>query len=163
MSTTDQTSQPLAIPFKEHFQAVMPLILDEWKQLQADDLAATEGELEFLVDYIAEQTDRTRTLIRRQLVELYQIARLEHSNQATNADSEQEAPNRLRDRLMPDIEKTMETLEKRAEKLLSQVETDLLPEISEKAKEKLGTSLMTAFGVGFILGLVFGGFGRGRS
>jgi hypothetical protein len=60
--------------FQASFSSVAPLILEEWKQLAGDRLAAIAGDLEQVVDYIAAETDRTRTLIHRQLQELYQLA-----------------------------------------------------------------------------------------
>lgn len=192
--------------FKQNFTALTPLILQEWLQLEPDELLATKGEVEQVVDYVAEQTERTRTLIRRQLAELYLLVIEEQSAQAQVAPEQRSASptqspvleaapeesledtHGLRDQVLPTIERTLKLLEKRAEKLFEQTEDELLSQVStkvktieqraeemlanveknilpevktEKDKKKLNTSLLTVFGVGLILGLIFGGF-RGR-
>lgn len=57
--------------FQQKFDALTPLILNEYQQLDADTLAYTEGNLDLVVDYIAAQTDHTRTLVQHHLGELY--------------------------------------------------------------------------------------------
>lgn len=147
--------------FKASFGVITPLILEEWPQLTADRLAATAGDLNQVVDYIAAETDRTRILIRRQLQELYQIAL---ANQPPAASS------RLATRLTElttealtdsHFKATIAELEARTEKLLHQFKQETLPDLTEQVKKNPVGSLLAAVGVGFVLGLVFGG-GRGR-
>ncbi|MBF2077118.1 MAG: hypothetical protein IGR76_00990 [Synechococcales cyanobacterium T60_A2020_003] len=57
--------------FQQKFDALTPLILNKYQQLDADTLAYTEGNLDLVVDYIAAQTDHTRTLVQHHLGELY--------------------------------------------------------------------------------------------
>ncbi len=147
--------------FREHFAAMLPLILDEWADLTPDHLEATQGELDQVVDYIASTTERTRTLIRRQLRELYQIAVAEAEPPAP-----QGSPKPLRQLVTEtlaesDLQDTIAHLEQRTEKLLAQFKQDVLPELNEKVQKNVGGSLLTALGIGFILGVLVGG-GRGR-
>lgn len=165
--------------FQNAFPLLKPLILNEWKVVQAETLEMTEGDLDLIVEYIANQTERTQTLIRRQLAELYRIALAETADNATSTASEQPqqdatatTTSTFKEALLPSLEKSLHLLEQRAEKLLSQMDKDLLPkldrqikatpEIRDRLQERPGTSLLTVFGIGFVVGLIFGGFGRGR-
>jgi ElaB/YqjD/DUF883 family membrane-anchored ribosome-binding protein len=156
--------------FKERFSDLTPLILDEWAFLKPEALNNTHGDLDLVVEYIADQSDRTRTLVRRQLTELYQLA---DQNDSPPLGGEADSHSRFQDSVVPTVEQTLRQLEKRAEKLLAQVEREVLPrlndqvkevlpELNERVREKPGASLLTAFGIGFLIGMIFGGFGRGR-
>lgn len=147
--------------FKEHFASLVPLILEEWPAVVRESLEATSGNLEQVVDQIAAQTDRTRTLVRRQLTELYTLAKAEATQLKAEAERlASESKSRLD---VAQLEPLLHKLEERTEKLFAQFEKEVLPEVTEKAKQNLGTSLLTALGIGFLLGLLFGGWGRGRS
>lgn len=147
--------------FQANFEAIAPLILEEWPSLSSDRLRATAGDLDRTVDCIAEVTDRTRVMVRRQLRELYQIAVLEPPPSP---------PLRLAERLTglangtlseSDLKQTVHLLEERTEELLKQFKREVLPELDEKVRNNVGGSLLTALGIGFILGVLFGG-SRGR-
>jgi ElaB/YqjD/DUF883 family membrane-anchored ribosome-binding protein len=154
----------------EHFQAcfssVSPLILEEWQQLAGDRLTATAGDLEQVVDYIATETDRTRTLIRRQLQELYQLALANQpslttpqvATRLTQMSSEAMAQANWNEST---LKQTIAELEERTEKLLHQIKQETLPDLTAQVKKNPVGSLLAAVGVGFVLGLLFGG-GRGR-
>jgi hypothetical protein len=157
---TDTPNRPTIsqTEFAERFGAIAPLILEEWPQLAAEDLAATEGNLELAIDYIAARTEHTRTLIRHYLTELSQLQRWRE----TRPNAHTSDPSKLEDYILPTLDRTLKTLEGRTEKLITRFETEMLPEVNRKAKDHVGTSLLTALGIGFILGLLFGGSGRGR-
>jgi hypothetical protein len=136
----------------------MPLIEEEWPQVQLDSLKECDGDLERTIDYIAAQSERTRTLVRLHLEELYKLAN--RSSAPDNGSGRSHSSNRLLDNeVTHKIDRFLDTLENRAEKILTQMET----EVSQKAKENIGISLLAALGMGFILGLLFGGSNRGRS
>lgn len=161
MENNDSKPTLSTTEFKEHFASLVPLIIEEWPAVVRESLEATSGNLEQVVDQIAAQTDRTRTLVRRQLTELYTLAKAEATQlkaEATRLASESKS--RLD---VAQLEPLLHKLEERTEKLFAQFEKDVLPEVTEKAKQNLGTSLLTALGIGFLLGLLFGGWGRGRS
>ena len=134
--------------FQANFASLTPLILKEWSQISSDKLKSTNGELELVIELIVTQTDHTRTLIRSQLAELLYLVQ-KNSVNIKNSPS-------------VDWEQNLNTLEQRIEKLVSQLKQEILPEIGTKARENMGTSLLTAIGLGFILGLIFGGSSRGR-
>lgn len=60
-----------------------------------------------------------------------------------------------------DLKQTLDLLEERTEELLQQFQKDVLPELNEKVRKNVGGSLLTALGMGFVLGLLMGGR-RGR-
>ncbi|MGC9525748.1 MAG: hypothetical protein ACP5D7_09445 [Limnospira sp.] len=159
---TDTPNRPTLsqTEFADRFDAIIPLILEEWPQLATEDLAATEGNLELAIDYIVARTDHTRTLVRHYLAELSRVQRWRETRQ--NSDSPNSDPSKLEDYILPTLDRTLKTLEGRTEKLLTRFETEMLPEVNRKAKENVGTSLLTALGIGFILGLLLGGSSRGR-
>lgn len=160
--TQDTASLPVAPDtFKANFGAIAPLILEEWPSISHDNLMATEGEFDRVVDHVASVTDRTRLLVRQQLRELYQLAILPPAQPRRSRLSErltQLANGALSD---SELNQTLTLLEERTEELLGQVKKEILPELNEKVRNNVGGSLLTALGVGFILGLLLGG-SRGR-
>jgi ElaB/YqjD/DUF883 family membrane-anchored ribosome-binding protein len=162
--------------FRKHFDRLTPLILEEWRHLEQDTLAATEGDFDRVVDYIAERTEQTRIRIQRHLLDLYQLAKSEKNKQVNRIQEHAETAQtsvqasvansvtdlvELQEQIVPSIEKTLNLLEKRAEALLSQVDQGMIPEVKERVREKPGTSLLTALGIGFLIGLIVGGTRRG--
>lgn len=147
--------------FKANFKAIVPLILEEWSDLSPDNLASTDGELERVVDCIATLTDRTRALIRRQLRELYQLALLESAPPKTTRLSERLTQLTNSKLTETELKQTIDLLEERTEELLAQFKKEVLPELNDKVRNNVGGSLLTALGIGFILGFLLGGI-RGR-
>lgn len=159
-----QTSEFPAIAldtFKANFEAIAPLILEEWPTISSQNLMATDGELDRVVDCIAAATERTRVLIRHQLRELYHLAVVEPAQPRRSHLSERLS--QLADRSLSesDLKQTLDLLEERTEDLLRQFKKDVLPELNEKVRNHVGGSLLTALGIGFVLGLLMGG-SRGR-
>lgn len=168
--------------FKAHFAAIVPLILEEWPDVPPTILHNSEGEFDRVVTCIALSTEHTRSLIRRQLRELYLLAVAQPSHrqpqldrgplqpQSSGSDLPQRQSSRLMERLTQltshpptdaDLKETIALLEERTEELLAQFKQEVLPDLKEKAKQNIGGSLITALGIGFIVGLIVGG-GRGR-
>ncbi len=147
--------------FKTNFQAIAPLILAEWPSVASESLMATEGELDRVVDCVATATERTRTLIRHQLRELYHLAVVEPSQSRRSPLSERLL--KLADSPLSeaDVHKTLTALEERTEEILEQFKQEVLPELNERVRNNVGSSLLTTLGIGFVLGLLFGG-SRGR-
>jgi len=147
--------------FKANFEAIAPLILEEWSSISPDSLMATEGEFDPVVDHIASVTDRTRLLVRQQLRELYLLAVVEPAPVRRSPLSERLS--QLADSPLSesDLKMTLAALEARTEEVLEQFKKDVLPELNEKVRSNVGGSLLTALGIGFVLGLLFGG-SRGR-
>jgi len=159
-----ESISPLPLPpdqFKQHFAAIAPLILEEWSDLSQDSLLATAGELDPVVTYIASVTEQTRTLTRRQLRELYQLALAEKTPKHSGRLSKTLTELTGKPISDTDLKDTVELLEQRTEKLIEQLKQEVLPELSQKVRNNVGGSLLTALGIGFILGLLLGG-SRGR-
>ncbi|TVQ07069.1 MAG: hypothetical protein EA368_15515 [Leptolyngbya sp. DLM2.Bin27] len=141
--------------FKHHFKAMVPLILAEWPQLLETNLVATEGDLDLAVAYISDETDRTQTLTRRHLEELATLVEPTPDPAPDPAPTlsvsgpEADEPSTV-DQLLGD-------LETRTERLMAEFKAEMLPELEKKARSNLGTSLLIALGLGFILGLLLGG------
>ncbi|HBQ97556.1 MULTISPECIES: hypothetical protein [unclassified Roseofilum] len=145
--------------FSEVSKSLSPLILEEWPVLDSEQLSESQTDLEATIQYIASRTERTKALIRRHLAELYQVWQTDSANGQDNPSTSEPSKSPV----LSQVDQTLKLLEKRTEKLVAQFEEDVLPKVSEKAKEHVGTSLLTALGVGFILGLLVAGGGRGRS
>lgn len=157
--------------FKGRFEQLIPLICQEWTPVTSDELAATEGDLDLAVDLIAEATDHTKTLIRCQIAELHSLSlsweRQDHEKSTlTPANSDEpNLPAKEDDETnphSPSIDDVLDLLERRTEKLVERVKADVLPEVKSQAKRNLGASILTALGIGFLLGLFVGGSGGDR-
>jgi ElaB/YqjD/DUF883 family membrane-anchored ribosome-binding protein len=158
-----QQNSHLIVPerFQECFAGISPLILGEWKQVSAEQLAATNGDLSQVVECIATTTEHTQALVLRQLCELYQIAI--HEQSSSESPPIPQAVSRLiQDQISDDtVKQAIAQLEAKTEELLKQFKKEILPEVNQKMqKNPLGT-LLTAVGIGFVLGLLLGGR-RGR-
>lgn len=138
--------------FSQHFDAMVPLVMAEWPQLIEENLLATEGDLDLAVAYISDETDRTQTLIRRQLKELASL--VEPGDEAPIVP-----PSAPKDDVSPpsSIENLLDDLESRTEHLIQELKAEMLPELEQRARSNLGQSLLIALGIGFVLGLILGG------
>jgi len=158
-----QEHNHLLVPerFKESFEAIAPLIIAEWPQVSAEQLATTQGDLNLVVKCIATETEHTQALIRRQLQELYQIAVDEKPKLKPSSFTEQ--LKKLANEQLTDsnLKEALLHLESQTEKLMQQLKEEVLPEVNEKVQRHPMKSLLTAGAVGFVLGLLLGGR-RGR-
>lgn len=151
--------------FKDNLNELIPLIEAEWPSMDTEILRAAEGDVDAVVDYIAAQTEHTRTLVRRQLAELNSLAirdRMTKEAQvkpATNGNSTTNGTSGSG--LSSEIDQILQVLERHTEDLVGQFKKDVLPEVGDRARSNIGTSLLTALGIGFLLGIIIGG-GRGR-
>jgi hypothetical protein len=149
-NTQDPTTTPLEEPalvqeaFQQNFQTLLPLILAEWPQLSQAKLLEAEGNLEHAVTTIADHTDHTRTLVRRQLSELATLA-TQKTDQIKSSKT------------YAKVDELVHDLEARTEDLMKEFKAEVLPELESQARSNLGTSLLITLGLGFILGLLFGG------
>lgn len=157
--------------FKDNLNELIPLIEAEWPSMDTEVIRAAEGDVDAVVDYIAAQTEHTRTLVRRQLAELNSLAirdRITKEAQvkpATNGSSTNSINSTSNGTngsgLSSEIDQILQVLERHTEDLVGQFKKDVLPEVSDRARSNIGTSLLTALGIGFLLGIIIGG-GRGR-
>ncbi|MBE9140418.1 hypothetical protein IQ254_24995 [Nodosilinea sp. LEGE 07088] len=138
--------------FKHHFDALVPLILSEWPQLIESNLLETAGDLDLAVAYISGETDHTQTLTRHHLAELATLV------QPAGNDAAPVLPATEAEATEPStVDQLLSDLETRTEHLIDEFKAEMLPELEKKARSNLGTSLLIALGLGFILGLLLGG------
>lgn len=156
--------------FKHNLDELIPLIEAEWPSMDTEVIRAAEGDVDAVVDYIAAQTEHTRTLVRRQLAELNGLAIRDRIAQETqtqpvangNGSSAKSSTNGTNGSgLSSEIDQILQVLERHTEDLVVQFKKDVLPEVGDRARSNIGTSLLTALGIGFVLGIILGG-GRGR-
>ena len=147
--------------FKHHFESMVPLLLSEWPQLTEANLAATEGDVDSTVVYISGETDRTKTLVRRQINELATLVEVDApapdkvaANGASSSSLEPTGPLGVD---KSSIDNLLDDLEARTENLIQELKTEMLPELEKRARGNLGQSLLIALGIGFVLGLILGG------
>lgn len=162
--------------FHSTFGQLASVLLEEWPQLEADTLSGTSGELEKVVALIVDKTGHTKTLIRRQLEELYRVvtapietktstarsaafAQEAHAAASSVSHAAQEALHTAEDILLQ-LEKKVGHLfrELQARKLHSGV----LAKTASSIREHWFLSLLSALGLGFISGILFGGLTRGK-
>ncbi|PZO44404.1 MAG: hypothetical protein DCF21_13405 [Leptolyngbya sp.] len=147
--------------FKHHFESMVPLLLSEWPQLTKENLAATEGDVDSTVVYISDETDRTKTLVRRQINELATLVEVDApapgkvaANGASSASLEPAGPLGID---KSSIDNLLDDLESRTENLIQELKAEMLPELEKRARGNLGQSLLIALGIGFVLGLILRG------
>ncbi|NJL49620.1 MAG: hypothetical protein HC929_22040 [Leptolyngbyaceae cyanobacterium SM2_5_2] len=158
MSSTTMSSTGSNFPdyptFQQTFPQLVPLILEEWPQLTKDGLLATEGNLEQVIQYISCQTEHTQTLVRRHINELATLLKPTPSEEGPWPTAKGSDEGEL---VSSKIDELLADLETRTEHLMQEFKAEVLPELERKARSNLGTSLLIALGLGFILGLTFGG------
>ncbi|MBE9159829.1 hypothetical protein IQ265_23770 [Nodosilinea sp. LEGE 06152] len=143
--------------FKHQFDAMVPLILSEWPQLLEDNLRATKGDLELAVDYISGEVDHTKTRVRRHLDELAGLIEPAQTAVSAIAVDGSTSSDSASSALSSSVDLLLNDLEARTEHLIAEFKAEMLPELEKKARSNLGTSLLVALGLGFILGLLLGG------
>ncbi len=126
-----------AEPRREHFQALLPLLQQEWPEIAREHLEATRGSLEELVQLIASRTSHTRTLIRAQLLEL-----MDHMGRT------REKPNTWNEALHP--------LEEQLSTLIDELRQDLGPRLKTGVQQQPLLSLAVALLAGLVTGLLLG-------
>ncbi|MEL6346457.1 MAG: hypothetical protein AAFV53_25325 [Myxococcota bacterium] len=137
--------------------SVQPLILKEWPDLSADALSQTGGDPEKVVDAIAAQTDHSRALIRKHLVEIAQVAGVGATGLETRLlelirQLEQTAG------LQERAERTREAVRELGEQGKHVIEEvrQVVPQAEEKMKDNVWTVVLAALGLGMLVGLVVG-------
>jgi hypothetical protein len=137
--------------FASAFADLQPAILAEWPQVDAAGLTATGGELEPVIGLIAEKTAHTRALVRRQLEELYRV-HMAPPPRVRGAGGHRE--------LQESVDAMMHDLEKRAARILRELRGGMLSSARGKVQDNIIFSLLVSLGLGFIVGVLFIGWGR---
>jgi hypothetical protein len=146
MDRVNGTAELNESALKDSFAVVSTLIAKEWPAVEQEALAATAGDAGRVVDLVAERTQHTKTLVRRQLAELVREA------------AERSEPGIL----MAQAKAVLDRLEKKTAELSSYVRDTVAPQAHKKVQENLLMSLLCALGVGVLLGFVLRSLGRGR-
>lgn len=160
MATADDKAPPALTraTFLESWEQLAPLILSEWDQVDEESLEKTEGDLDRVVALLSERTARTKAMVRRLLFELYQV--VHEQPQRTRASSRRPQA----DSGLPEsVDAMVQDLERRAARVMRELRGGLLRDTSHKIHEHLLFSLLVTLGLGFIVGVLFTGSGRGRS
>ena len=147
--------------FASAFADLQPAILAEWPQVDAAALAATQGDLDRAVGLIADETAHTKALVRRQLEELHRVVCAPPPPRARPA-----SPRRDRGRddgsVSESVDAMLHDLEQRAAHLLRDLRGGMLNDARGKVRENVLFSLVIAIGFGFIVGVLFTGWGHGK-
>ncbi len=128
--------------FQDAFERIKPLIREEWPAIDADSLSATGGDYDRVVSLIADKTDHTKALVKQQLDEL----------RATANGGSGGVDQRLQDML--------HKLQERSNEIAGYVKKQMLADAKSKVSENPLVALLTAIGLGFILGFILRGMGR---
>lgn len=169
---TAQTQPAEAYPFsiqgfRDAFDAVRPLVLAEWPEVDAKSLDATEADPDKVVALVAEKTQRSKALVRKHLAEIAEVAgvdarglegrvlRLIHA-----LESKLEPVQETLGRTQESAKAALETLEARGKHVVSDVKK-AGEDVEDALKNNIWRSLFAALGVGVLVGLVLG-LTRGR-
>lgn len=149
------------------FAAVAPLVREEWPELDTAKVAATDGDLDALVTLVAGHFDRTKTLVRRQLLELLDVAESrskERAGRHVNGAAKKSEPS-SRELETPQVEEVIAAvrrLEAFASEEVKRVSAKMVPVAESKVRQNLWVSLLMALGFGMIVGLWLNGGRRSR-
>lgn len=143
MGTESDTKAPKP---DDAFIRLSKLIREEWPSVDEEALAATGGEHDRVVELVAARTEHTHALVRRHLEELKQLAR--------------ERP--AKSRFVEDAEAALQRLGARASELARELQGQAVREAKRQVDSKPLVSLLTALGVGLLIGLFLAGGRRGR-
>ncbi|MCC6521925.1 MAG: hypothetical protein IT373_04630 [Polyangiaceae bacterium] len=134
------------IDFAKSFDKLVPLIRNEWPEVEAEALDKTGGDFEQVVTLVAKKTEHTKTLVRKQLTELHSVS---HEEPATAGEL-----GRLR--------KMVDRLQAKSHEISDYVQQKMLADAKKKVADNPLTALLMALGLGLVLGFLLRGFGRGR-
>lgn len=132
--------------FKSNFAGLEAAILAEWPAVDKASLAATGGDFEQVVGVVAEKTEHTRTLVRKQLEELEKVAGTEKREEPSPKNK---------------TEALLEAWEKKTALLAKELREKVLVDAEKRVRENVLVSLLVALGLGLLVGLFIGGGRRG--
>jgi hypothetical protein len=157
METTQQkpTRTSYKAQFKESFAAVAPLMKEEWPDLDADALSATEGDLDQAVALLAAHLESTKAAARRQISELVDLAAAQEAHRERSNGAAKPADDDAGAKLPPldDVMAAIRRLELFATEEVKRVSTEVVPAARAQAQKSMWTSLLIALGLGLILGI----------
>ncbi len=128
-----------------NFNALRDLILEEWPSVDAEALDATGGDRQLIVELVAERTEHTKALVKKQLAELEELT------QEKKGESNEYA------QLKAKLGQLQAKLSEMAGYTRSQI-SEGISETKVKADEHPLIVLLMAMGLGLILGIFVRGF-----
>lgn len=152
--------------FQRAFASIVPLVVEEWPLVPRAEVDATAGDLEALTALLARHLDRTKVLVRRQLLELYDVATAGRAAPDPSANGEaKRAEGEAAPRAEMQVEEVIAAvrrLEAFAADEAKRMSGTVLPVAEAKVRQNLWASLLMALGLGVIVGLWLNGGRRGR-
>lgn len=143
--------------FKALWGRARRLVANEWPDIDADALAATEGELDRVVALVAKTADRTKVWARSRLEEIYEAARAESGRNGKSngvaSEGETDKSKRPRTEQVDELLVAIKRFEGFALEEAKKMSGKMIPAAEEKAKKNLWLSLALALGLGFFFGL----------
>ena len=154
-ATKAQTTEALA----KTFPALRPLICEEWPEVDAKALEATEGDYEKVVALVTSSTEHSKTLVRRHLAEIVQVANEDAANRAARGSGKGGGALGAARRNVEDaLRKLHETASEGADRVRKRA---LIVTKHEVQRHPL-VALLMAIGLGFIFGFWLRGLGCDR-
>ena len=126
--------------FTNHYASLKPLLLEEDPELDAKSLDAANDDPKKLIDLIAQKTDHTKAKVKRDLSEMTELVERHETNRLQHA---------------------LDVLEERSQELATRFQEEIVPKAEKQMRENLWTSLLSALGLGVVIGLLLG-VSRGR-
>lgn len=144
--TDNGSGTPAGKASTDDFDQLVPLIVDEWPQVDGEALRQTRGDLDLMVALIATETEHSKALIRKQLDELRELR--------GKAQQERDEVKWLRG--------VVERMQARSHDLGDYVKESMLDDARGQVNKNPLVALLMAVGLGFIFGFILRGLGRGR-
>lgn len=145
--------------FASAFATLSPALLAEWGEVDAEALAATDGDLDRVVALIAERTSRTKALVRRQIEEIFRVV----SEPVTSGAARPRGRGPERAAGQPGVDQLLAELEKRTAQIMRELRgSGVLDNTRDRVRDNIFFSLLVAIGFGFIVGVLFNGSNRGK-
>jgi ElaB/YqjD/DUF883 family membrane-anchored ribosome-binding protein len=161
-----------ATDWKRAFATVLPLVREEWPTLDREAVEETAGDFEKLTTIVAAHLDRTKTVVRRQLLELLLVAEsdtaearsTETGARGLNGSSKKEETSNSKPEVMQvdEVIAAIRRLESFAAGEAKRVSGKVIPMAETKVRQNLWVSILMALGLGMIVGLWLNGGRKSR-
>lgn len=132
--------QTVSDDFSRRFEKIAPLIRDEWPGIDAGRLEQTKGDYDAVVALVAEQTEHTKTLVKKQLEELRRIAEGENGAGDLRA-----------------FRQMLERMQARSLEIAGYIKNQMMPEATQQVKKNFLVTVLLAIGFGFLVGFFLRG------
>lgn len=147
----NEISQQTTEAFAESFAAVKPLICAEWPAVEPAALDRTKGDWAKVVTLVVKTTEQDQAQVEKQLAELQQVA-VEEDPEPAPAPAAGKRP----------VQEALRTMQARMNEVADYVRRQMVEDARTKARDNFLITLLMAIGLGFLLGFILRGFGRGR-